>query len=63
MSNNCVPASTHPYCDSDDDDESIDYPSSDEGEIEEESTSPPKEPTPIQRSQALRKEILKILKR
>ena len=69
MSNNCVPPAAHPYnqrppyCDSDDDDESIDYPSSDEEEIEEESTPPPKEPTPIQRSQALRKEILKILKR
>ena len=49
------------YWDSDSEEESIDYPSSDD-ESEEESP-PPKESTPIQRSQALRKEILKILKR
>ena len=71
------------YWDSDSEEESIDYPSSDEeseeevprmtneellaqmlrdiSDEEEEKSTPP--PTPIQRSQALRKEILKILKR
>ena len=51
------------YWDSDSDDESIDYPSSDDESEEEEVSPPSKESTPNQRSQALRKEILKILKR
>ena len=72
------------YWDSDSEDESIDYPSSDDesedeeevprmtnealltqmlADIAEEESPPPKESTPTQRSQELRKEILKILKR
>jgi len=51
------------YWDSDSDDESIDYPSSDDESEEEEESPSPKESTPIQRSQELRKEILQILKR